>query len=108
MILSDNVNLIVSKGAKDVELSKLTTQLVLGDDRHETTETYNVALGKYSSINDQGVFRGRGLISAYFDKDSFEAAKANDTENTSGEGNLRWNYYWLEFFPRSSEEPLRL
>lgn len=92
LVLSDNVNLIVRKGARDDELSKLTTQLVLGDDRQETTATYNVALGKYSSINDQGVFRGRGLISAYFDKDSFEAARANDTEDVSGDGNLRWNF----------------
>lgn len=92
LVLNDNVSLTVRKGARDVELSKLTTQLVLGDDRQETTATYNVVLGKYSSVNDQGVFRGRGLISAYFDKDSFEAAKANDTENTSGEGNLRWNF----------------
>lgn len=92
LVLNDNVSLTVRKGARDIELSKLTTQLVLGDDRQETTATYNVVLGKYSSINDQGVFRGRGLISAYFDKDSFEAAKANDTENTSGEGNVRWNF----------------
>ena len=63
MVLNDNVSLTVRKGARDVELSKLTTQLVLGDDRQETTATYNVVLGKYSSINDQGVFRGRGLIS---------------------------------------------
>lgn len=92
LILEEGVNLLVKQGALDATIGKLTTQLVLGDDRDSITSSYDIELGRNSQVNDLGIFRGLGNIIPTFDKASFDNAKANDSAVPDEDGKLIWNF----------------
>lgn len=66
MSLDDGTGIRIMKGGKDDEWGTLTTALILGDDRESGDRGYNISLGKGSYINDQGIFQGKGVISAHY------------------------------------------
>lgn len=88
--LTEGLYIEVDEGEGDKDFGKFTTFLTLGDDRIEGDPGYHVNLGKTSFIDVQGVFRGKGVIEASFDKNSFETAKANDFSQMDEAGIITW------------------
>ena len=74
LTLNDDVGIQIRKGQNDGDT--LTTSLTLGDDHKQEDKGYNIRLGKNSYINDQGIFRGKGIVAAKFDKAAFKSAMA--------------------------------